>query len=225
MRLFALGLAVIFNWQAVAKATSYHTEIQRQVRIEHARELLGKYYRHSVVRRGERVARINAQVYQWTKEHMPAPYRAEYRKVAKAIVDEAIRYEFDPVFLMSVIENESSFNPDMRGALDEIGLMQLRPATADWIAAKFKLKYSGAQALFNPVVNIRIGAAYLAYLREKFDSHAQLYLAAYNMGARNVASALDQSVWPKDYPSHVMRYYVEFYSELEIPAHKKADHG
>jgi soluble lytic murein transglycosylase len=167
------------------------------------------------VRKGEKVSKINRQVYAWTREHMPRASRKQYRAVAQAIVEESIRYEFDPVLLMSVIQNESSFNPEMRGALDEIGLMQLRPATAEWIAAKFKLRYTGSQALYNPVVNIRLGAAYLAYLREKFDSHAQLYLAAYNMGARNVASALDKSVWPKDYPSHVMRYYVEFYSALE----------
>ncbi|MGE0529281.1 MAG: lytic transglycosylase domain-containing protein, partial [Bdellovibrionales bacterium] len=55
----------------------------------------------------------------------------------------------------------------------------------------------------------------LDYLRSKFDSHARLYLAAYNMGQGNVGEALEKNVWPKDYPIHVMKFYVEFYSALD----------
>lgn len=215
MRLIVYILALGLSLQAAAKP--YLSEIQREARLEHARELLGKYYHRSVVRKGEKVAKINRQIYLWTRDHMPQAYRSQYKKIAQAIIDESLRYEMDPVFLLSVIQGESGFNPEMRGSLDEIGLMQVRPATADWISEKFHLRYQGRKELFNPVVNIRIGAAYLSYLRERFDSHAQLYLAAYNMGARNVSEAREKSIWPKDYPSHVMKFYVEFYSDLEAP--------
>jgi soluble lytic murein transglycosylase len=105
----------------------------------------------------------------------------------------------------------------MRGSLDEIGLMQIRPGTAKWIIEKMnlKVKYRGEKTLLDPIQNIRIGAAFLSYLREKFDSHARLYLAAYNMGARNVDQSLDKNIWPRDYPVHVMKYYVDFYSNLD----------
>lgn len=211
LSIFALGSE---SFGKTVDRAGYRSERQREVRVEHAHELLGKYYKHSVVRRGENVTKINGRIYKWAREHLPAKSKRDYKRVAQAIIDESLRYEMDPVFLISVIQGESSFNPFMLGALDEIGLMQIRPGTAAWICQKLNLKYSGAQALFDPVVNIRIGAAYLNYLRDKFDSHAQLYLAAYNMGARNVASAQEKNIWPKDYPSHVMKYYVEFYSDV-----------
>lgn len=194
---------------------SVASKLQREARLAHAHELLGKYYSKSAVRSGEKVDRINSMIYRWAREHMPEDQRGQYKLVAQAIIDESLKHGMDPVFLLSVIQGESSFDLQKLGTLDEIGLMQLRPSTAEWVAHKYGLKYAGAQSLFNPVVNIRIGAAFLAYLREKFDSHAQLYLAAYNMGARNVNEARDKNVWPKDYPQHVMKFYVEFYSEID----------
>lgn len=190
------------------------SQVQRELRLAHAQELLGKHYTRSVVRGGEKIRKVNSQIYRVVRERLPKKFRKHYQKIAQTIIDESLRNEFDPVFLLSVITGESSFNPDQRGSLDEIGLMQLRPATAEWIAKKYGLKYSGEKTLLDPVQNVKIGAAYLHYLRERFDSHAQLYLAAYNMGVRNVGQALDKNVWPKDYPIHVMRRYVDFYSAL-----------
>ena len=100
--------------------------------------------------------------------------------------------------------------------------MQLRPGTAEWIAGKFAMKYKGKSTLRDPIENIRIGTAYMNYLRGKFDSHAQLYISAYNMGKRNVDNNLENNVWPKEYASHVMRYYVDFYSALKSGLKKKS---
>lgn len=194
---------------------SVASRLQREARLSHAHELLGKYYSKSAVKSGEKVDKINSQIYRWVREHLNEEQRGQYKVVAQAIIDESLKYNMDPVFLLSVIQGESSFDVQRLGTLDEIGLMQLRPSTAEWIAQKHGLKYTGAQSLFNPVTNIRIGAAFLSYLREKFDSHAQLYLAAYNMGARNVNEAREKNIWPKDYPQHVMKFYVEFYGQLD----------
>lgn len=192
------------------------SDIQRHARLQHAQELLGKHYKKSAVRTGEKVQKINSRIYGWVKQRLPAKHKHKYKEVAQAIIDESLKHEFDPIFLMSVIQGESSFNPDQLGKLDEIGLMQIRPGTAKWISEKMGLKWKGDKSLYNPVTNVRIGAAYIKYLREKFDSHAQLYLAAYNMGPRNVGQARDKKIWPKDYAQHVMRFYVEFYNDIEI---------
>lgn len=213
-------VSILVPFAASAKPSAKRetaSELQREARLNHAHELLGKYYSKSVVKSGEKVARINRTIYRWVREHLPEQHRKDYKRVAQAIIDQSMKYNMDPVFLMSVIQGESSFDPERLGTLDEIGLMQLRPSTAQWICEKFGMKYKGAQSLFDPVTTITIGAAYLNYLRDKFDSHAQLYLAAYNMGARNVGQALDKNVWPKDYPAHVMKFYVEFYSSLDMP--------
>lgn len=196
------------------------SEQQRELRLQHAHELLGKYYRKSAVRAGENVKKINSKIYAWTKARLPKKFKKDYQKIAQAIIDESLKHEFDPVFVLSVIQNESTFNPNRLGALDEIGLMQLRPATAEWIAQKFGMKFEGKESLHDPITNIRIGTAYMDYLRSRFDNHAQLYLSAYNMGKRNVDRNLNENVWPKEYAHHVMRYYVEFYSSLKSATKK-----
>ncbi|MGE3681092.1 MAG: lytic transglycosylase domain-containing protein [Bdellovibrionales bacterium] len=189
--------------------------IQREARVAHAQELLGKHYKRSVVRSGERVKKINSKIYQWTFKNLPKKHRKKYKKIAQTIIDESLKYQFDPVFLLSVIQGESGFDPNRLGKLDEIGLMQVRPSTGKWIAGLYGMRWSGNSSLHDPIINIRLGAAYLDYLRSKFDSHARLYLAAYNMGQGNVGEALEKNVWPKDYPIHVMKFYVEFYSALD----------
>ncbi len=188
---------------------------QARLRLEHSQELLGKYYGRSTVRFGESVAKINSDIYRWTRERLPTEYKKDHQKIAQFIIDESLKHQFDPVFLLSIIQTESRFNPKAAGAAGEIGLMQILPGTGEWIAAKAKLPYKNKNTLRDPVANIRLGAAYLAFLRDRFDMHARLYIAAYNMGQRNVDHAQSRNIWPKDYPGAVMRNYVEFYAALK----------
>lgn len=191
-------------------------DVQKRLRLEHAQELLGRHYAKSLVRNGEHIKKINSQIYRWTRERLPARYKKEHAKIAQTIIDESLKYGFDPVFLLSVIQSESRFNPDARGGHGEIGLMQILPPTGSWIAEKAGLKWRGPSTLKDNIANIKLGAAYFAFLRDRFDSHARLYIAAYNMGQRNVDLALDKKIWPKDYPGLVMKNYVEFYSALGV---------
>jgi len=92
--------------------------------------------------------------------------------------------------------------------------MQIRPATGEWISNILKIKWNGEKTLRDPIHNIKLGAAYLSWLRNKFQGHGQLYLAAYNMGPKSVKKALSRNVYPKDYPIHVMKRYNAFYKEI-----------
>lgn len=57
----------------------------------------------------------------------------------------------------AVISVESNYRPNTRGKAGEIGLMQIKPATARMMG------YSGsAKGLFNPETNIKFGMKYLA---------------------------------------------------------------
>lgn len=57
----------------------------------------------------------------------------------------------------AVVRVESNFRPDARGRAGEIGLMQIKPATARMMG------YSGsAKGLYDPNVNIQYGMKYLA---------------------------------------------------------------
>ena len=57
----------------------------------------------------------------------------------------------------AVIQVESKYRPDAKGSAGEIGLMQIKPATARLMG------YSGsADGLFHPETNIKFGMKYLA---------------------------------------------------------------
>lgn len=188
--------------------------ISPDIRKEQARELLGRRYKKSVVFQFEKESGLERKIYAKVKDSLPKEYKKDAQEIARTIVLESNKHHLDPYFVMAVISGESSFNPKARGPVGEIGLMQLRPTTGEWMAAKTQIKYQGMKTLQDPVQNIKIGTAYLAWLRTKFNGHGQLYLAAYNMGPGSVKNALGRKIWPKDYPRHVMKRYIAFYAEL-----------
>jgi soluble lytic murein transglycosylase-like protein len=98
---------------------------------------------------------------------------------------------------------------DARGSHGEIGLMQVLPKTAKWLAPQ-----AGLPANFDlrePVVNIRIGATYFAHLRQTFKHNGSRYIAAYNMGVVNVRRLLKVKTEPKVYPTRVLNNYAQIY--------------
>ncbi len=91
-------------------------------------------------------------------------------------------YKFDPAFVLSLIDKESTFNPRAKSFVGAVGLMQLLPSTAKYIAERIDFDgYRRASDLRNPFVNLTLGVAYLSYLRGRFPA-SQQFLAAYNMG-------------------------------------------
>lgn len=188
--------------------------VRQALRVEHARELMGKSYKRSIVYRFEKQNDLEKNIYQVVKMRLPAAYKPRAHKIAHTIIEEASKHSLDPYFVMAVISGESSFNPLAKGPVGEIGLMQIRPVTGKWIAEITKAEWSGEKMLRDPVQNIKFGVAYLSWLREKFQGHGQLYLAAYNMGPTSVKSALSRNVYPKDYPIHVMKRYLAFYKDI-----------
>ncbi len=188
--------------------------ISQNLRVDHARELLGKRYKRSVVSRFEDQEGMELNILATVTKRLPKAYRGQARAITSAIINEATAHELDPYFVMAVISGESSFNPLAKGPVGEIGLMQLRSSTGKWMAGLIKMKWRGERTMKSPIDNIKLGTAYLAWLRKKFDNHGQLYLAAYNMGAKSVKNALGRNIRPKDYPIHVMKRYLAFYKEM-----------
>jgi len=109
------------------------------------------------------------------------------RRVLAAIVREARRHGLDPLMVAAVIEIESRFDPFAISQAGAYGLMQLMPPTAQELfpgKRPFKIAH-----LFNPVLNVELGTAYLAQLLGRFDGDLQRALIAYNAGP-SVARAL-----------------------------------
>lgn len=189
--------------------------VRHTLRVEHARELMGKSYKKSIVSKFETKKDLEKNIYRVVNDRLPKAHKSKATRIARTIIEEASKYKLDPYFVMAVISGESSFNPHAVGPVGKIGMMQIRLTTGEWMAGLLKSNWKGEKTLNDPVENIKLGVAYLSWLREKFQGHGQLYLAAYNMGAKSVKNAVSRNVYPKDYPIHVMKRYIAFYRNIE----------
>ena len=91
----------------------------------------------------------------------------------------------DPYFIAAVIREESSYDPRARSWVGAIGLMQLMPDTARLVAQDHGLSLPETAAIWDPPVNITLGARYLAQLRARFQEPL-LAVAGYNAGPHRV---------------------------------------
>ena len=109
----------------------------------------------------------------------------EILSLAQTIVVESNRHGFDPALVMAIIHVESSGNPNAVSHVGARGLMQLMPNTAQEIAGKIELAWEGPDSLFDPVVNVTLGIAYLRQLNDRFEN-IPMALAAYNWGPSRI---------------------------------------
>jgi soluble lytic murein transglycosylase len=123
-------------------------------------------------------------------------------------------HSYDPVFLLAVIQTESSFNQFAIGSVGEVGLMQIRPETAEWVCLKNKIAWRGANALKDPEYNMLIGSYYFQYLKVALKSNSLKYITAYNMGLNKLNRVSDQ-LTEYEYFERVVKNYLSIYSELK----------
>lgn len=77
----------------------------------------------------------------------------------------------------AVVEVESNFNPRARGRAGEVGLMQIKPATARGIGYRGSTK-----ALYDPETNIEWGMKYLAGAHQRANGDLCGTILRYNAG-------------------------------------------
>ncbi|XWN19447.1 MAG: lytic transglycosylase domain-containing protein [Roseibium sp.] len=77
----------------------------------------------------------------------------------------------------AVVQVESNFNPRARGRAGEVGLMQIKPATARGIGYR-----GSAKALYDPETNIEWGMKYLAGAHERANGDLCGTILRYNAG-------------------------------------------
>ena len=116
-------------------------------------------------------------------------------KYKKFVLQNCKTYGVEQSLVFAVIKCESGFNKNALSSVGAVGLMQLMPQTAKFIAQREGVEnYS----LFNPQDNIRLGVAYLKYLIDKFGQEVAIY--CYNAGEGVVKRFLDSGQNLKDFP-------------------------
>ena len=128
----------------------------------------------------------------------------ELESLSAAIVAEAEAFGFAPSLVTAVIEVESGFDPFAVSRVGAMGLMQVLPSTGQALAAELGIDWHGSRTLFDPVANVRIGIAYLAKMRDRFE-HLPTALAAYNYGPSAIVRRVRAGApVPKGYSRRVL---------------------
>ena len=133
--------------------------------------------------------------------------------------------QVDPLLIAAIIRVESNYKPDKVSKKGAVGLMQVMPDTANWIAGKSGYDVPLDNRLFEPDLNIKIGSMYVRTLLDTFTSYTDdgasrfdrmaVVAASYNAGPGSVSSWLSNGTWTGSYndismiPFGETRHFVE----------------
>ncbi len=130
----------------------------------------------------------------------------------ETIIDWSQKRQLNPLLVTSLIRQESRFEPEIASPVGAKGLMQVMPATGEWVANKISLKdYS----LSNPNDNVNLGTWYLNYTHDTYSNNSLLAIASYNAGPGNVSKWVrryqvsDPDVFVEKIPFRETKGYVE----------------
>ena len=162
----------------------------------------------------------------------PFPYRT-------TVENYSARWKVDKFLAIAVMKVESNFSEAAHSQSGAVGLMQIMPETAAWIAYSLGEDSDEIAAdiknLRDPDTNIRYGTWYLAELEDEFHGNDVLALAAYNAGRGNVREWMEQNHWSENFSDvdkipyaetrdyvkrvlHCREKYSELYSACELIA-------
>ncbi len=135
------------------------------------------------------------------------PYRDEFAAAAREqSVDEAL--------LFGLARQESRFNAGIVSSAGAVGLMQLMPATARWVAKQLGRADYASRDISDVKVNTQFGAFYFKYWLERLERLPALAAAAYNAGPRRAQAwrapaPLEGAIWVETIPFNETRDYVK----------------
>lgn len=120
----------------------------------------------------------------------PIKYEAELRAAAA-------EFSISEALLFALVKTESNFRVDAASVASAYGLAQLILPTARAVGARLGYKrITPAMLIGNPRLNLRLGAAYLRELLDRYQGSEPLALAAYNAGPTAVDAWLSVRVRP-----------------------------
>lgn len=171
---------------------------------------------------GEPVAAINAlkRAYPDYGQMLPEEASREVWEVFyplkwwSNIKEEAKRHDLDPYLIAGLIRQESVFLPTARSHANAYGLMQLLPYVGRDVARKTGAGAITTNDLFNPILNIQLGTAFVKELMGGFNRF-EYVAAAYNGGPTRVRRWLRElptaeiEEWVESIPLSETRLYVQ----------------
>jgi soluble lytic murein transglycosylase len=101
------------------------------------------------------------------------------------VEEEARAVGFDPMLILAVIRQESLFEPQALSYAGARGLMQIMPATGEWVADQMGSMEHTDDHLDRACISVRFGVHYLRYARDFAGGNLMMALVGYNAGPGN----------------------------------------
>lgn len=120
-------------------------------------------------------------------------YPREYSEIVTRYSKE---YGVPEYVIYATIRSESGFDSGAKSEAGALGLMQIMPATFDWMISMTQEGYETGM-LYDPETNIKYGSYYLSYLNLRYNDWDTVF-AAYNAGPANVDAWLADPGMSKD---------------------------
>jgi soluble lytic murein transglycosylase len=136
------------------------------------------------------------------------PYRTEFSNAAR-------EQGIDEELLYGIARQESRFVPDIVSSAGAVGLMQLMPGTARWVAKQLTVADYTPSRIASVDVNTQFGAYYFKYWQERLGRLPALAAAAYNAGPsraqawRPATGSIEGAIWVETIPFNETRDYVK----------------
>ena len=138
-------------------------------------------------------------------------YMAPYKD---ALLEAAQQTGLDEALVFGLVRQESRFRADAVSSAGAVGLMQLMPPTAKWVAKQLgKTDYRPSQ-IGDVATNAKFGAYYFKYWLDRFDNLSLLAIAGYNAGpgraqAWRGARPIEGAIYAETIPFNETRDYVK----------------
>jgi soluble lytic murein transglycosylase len=135
------------------------------------------------------------------------PFREHFAVAAR-------QNDIDEALLLAVARQESRFAADIVSSAGAVGLMQLMPATARWVARQLNASGYRPAQIGDVALNTQFGAYYFKYWLERLERLPALAAAAYNAGpgraqAWRNGAPIEGAIWVETIPFNETRDYVK----------------
>jgi len=131
-------------------------------------------------------------------------------------------WNVDPFLVLSIMRQESIYNPDALSHTGAIGLMQFIKGTGSKVSAMLEEPFFSPHTLYDPSINLRYAVYYIRLLNDRFGGNFPIAVASYNGGPHHMSRAhrdtfgslpLDAFVEmiPREEPRNYVKKVVGFY--------------
>lgn len=137
------------------------------------------------------------------------------RAFSQSITHYAQRRQLEPAWVFALIRQESAYRVDAKSPVGAMGLMQIMPSTAKYIAQKTKTPYKSVSSLIQADKNLELGTLYLKDVLQTLNNNIFAATAAYNAGpgrAREwlaTQNGLPPEIWIETIPIPETQEYVK----------------